>query len=109
VNLIEEDGDALIQVQEACRKYLSLHHGELESLACRPKLDPECRFCTGDSAAIKALALLGMPERAESLERVLSDNGVPGSGKIDGHFRDDYLQIWLRKGLAIRAQNVEMN
>jgi hypothetical protein len=108
VRPVDEDSVEVAMVKEKCRKYVDLHRGELESLACLPNLDPECRFCTGDKAAIKATALLGMAGRTTSLEHVLSSNGIPGSGEIRHQFKDGYLQKWLQDGLALRAQIAEL-
>jgi hypothetical protein len=108
VKPVKVDSAAVAQVNDACRNHVDLHHGELESLACLPDLDPDCRFCTGDKAAIKAIALLGMTDRAASLERVLGDNGIPGNGEIGHQFRDGYLRDWLRRGAELRAQTAKL-
>ena len=49
-----------------------LHEGELEALTCLAiHADQDCRFCTADKAAIRALVLAGMAEKGISLEKAL--------------------------------------
>lgn len=49
-----------------------LHEGELEALTCLAiHAGQDCRFCTADKAAIRALVLAGMAEKGISLEKAL--------------------------------------
>jgi hypothetical protein len=76
---------------------LAVHSGEKEALAfvfCHQSED--YYFCTGDAAALQALAVVGMKDKGISLEKLLNDIGLPKT--LKHQFTENYFKTWIKKG-----------
>jgi len=103
IHLLDAEAESLDATRDACGKCLAIHPGELYSLAALKAADNACKFCTADKAAIQALVLLDMTDRAVSMERMLGDAGVGRKQPLARQFDDEYLQKWLRSGAVLKA------
>lgn len=74
-----------------------LDAGEMEALCLMlSRQDLACSFCSGDGAAIRAIAMLGLSERAISMETVLKSVGL--TKRLPRAFTEEFFQKHLRKG-----------
>lgn len=82
-----------------------LDPGEAEALALLlVQKAPDHRFCTGDRAAIRALALLGLSERGISFESVLETLGL--QKRLKEPFTEQFFQQALREGQEHRLRGL---
>jgi hypothetical protein len=103
VTVLDTTAEALAMVDDKCSRCLEIHDGEKHALAALSNLSGEYRFCTGDKAAIQALVLLDMADRAVSMERMLGDAGVRRKEPLARQFVNEYLHEWLRRGAVLKA------
>jgi len=74
-----------------------LDDGEKEALALLHSGSAgESFFCSGDKAALRCLAMLGLSEKAISLETLLGSMGFPKP--LRRQFTEEYMQRYLRRG-----------
>jgi len=74
-----------------------LDAGELEALSLMlSRRDLDCYFCSGDGAAIRAIAMLGLSERAISMEKVLRSVGL--TKRLPRAFTQEFFEIHLHTG-----------
>lgn len=80
-----------------------LDPGEIEALALMKagKLE-EAYFCTGDGAAIEAVAMIDMAHRAVSMETLLKKIGITKS--LERWFNDDRFQNRISQGQQNRIR-----
>lgn len=77
--------------------HMSLHDGEIETLTLLASHSAADRkFCTGDKAAIQALAMLGFSSEGVSLEAVLGFTGLQRA--LRHCYSDDYFKQYIRIG-----------
>jgi hypothetical protein len=82
-----------------------LHPGELEELCCLEEgLCGDAKFCTADKAALFALVLIGLGDRAVSLEEALCDCGL--SRNLPYQCTRDYKQKWLKRCSENRIRGI---
>jgi hypothetical protein len=83
----------------------NLHAGEIEALTLLFKGKvADCRLCSADRAAVKALALVGMKNKGVSLEKALHELGVPGSRRLKPQYSQERFEEWLREASVDRIQ-----
>jgi hypothetical protein len=66
------------------------------------------RLTAPDKAAIQALVLLDLKDRAISLSRLLGDSGVGLKEPLARQFKDEYLTRWLREGAVLKAESAAL-
>jgi len=91
--------DELRSIEEAfdCITLEGLHDGEKEALALLYSgRAPGSFFCSGDKAALRCLAMLGLSEKAISLETLLGSIGF--WKPLSPQFTEEYLRRQLRRG-----------
>jgi hypothetical protein len=103
IRVLDTTDEALAMVTNGCRKWLDVHDGEKHALAALSNLSSDHRFCTGDKAAIQALVLLDLADRAVSMERMLGEAGVARAAPPARQFTDEYLKKWVREGGVLKA------
>jgi len=82
---------------------ISLHDGEVEALALLYTNSGEDRlFCTGDKAAIQALAMLGLSDKGISFETVLTSFGLQKT--LPHQFTEQYFEKYIKIGQGKRIQ-----
>ena len=83
-----------------------MDRGEAEALALllAGMLEDDCLFCSSDGPAIRALNLLGMPERAISLERLLRSSGL--EKQLPRPFNERFLREMQERGAREFIQGV---
>jgi hypothetical protein len=75
----------------------SLHIGELEALALfYSGKHKDCKFCTADAPAIKALAMLRLPHLGISFESALKQIGITKVLKF--WFKEDFFSEHIKRG-----------
>lgn len=105
--MLEASADDLAQVVSILTQNVlgGLHPGETEALALLGSGKAQgWLFCTGDRAAIHALALLGLSEKGISFERALSAVGL--TKRLPRQFTDSYFQRSLREGQERRLRGL---
>jgi hypothetical protein len=105
IRLLSGDEATLANVYATCSRHFAVHEGEAHSLAALQCADKRCRFCTADKAAIQALVLLDLKDRAISLSRLLGDSGVRLKEPLARQFGEEYLTRWLREGGTLKAES----
>lgn len=87
--------DELAYVGAKLPSWLIIDPGETEAIALlSTEADLEdCAFCTADQAAVKAAVMIGISERCESLELLLSRVGMTKS--LPDHFTSDAPKRWI--------------
>jgi hypothetical protein len=103
ITVVDATDENLKRVDDRCSRCLDIHAGEKDALAALPDLTNDCRFCTGDKAAIQALVLLDMADRTISMEQMLGDAGVRRKESLPRQFTREYLNGWLWKGSVLKA------
>jgi len=107
IEIVDADKDTTRKVLEKCGKYVSLHKGELESVAYVAKPGSDALLCTGDGGAIRAMVLLDLNEQAVSLEEMLRRSGLARS--FAGHdvyqFSEKKFRYWIKLGGTIKIQH----
>ncbi len=99
------DDDAMVRSELADDVLEGLDPGETEALALLfVQKAGDCLFCTGDRAAIHALALLGLSEQGASLERTLE--AVGATKPLARQFTEVYFQEALREGQEHRLRGL---
>jgi hypothetical protein len=82
--------------------------GELEAIAYLVKGEkPDIKFCTADEAAIKNLVLLGMKNKAISLEKALKQCGL--GREFKDHFSEKCLKKWIKNAEIERIYNINFS
>lgn len=117
IDLKAEIAAKRLEVVETCPEELALLYrrfksdfidstdpGELHALGyLYSRRDQGIRFCTGDTPAIKAAAIMGLTETMVSLEVLMRECGLAGKIRTLGpHFKADTLQRKLGEGLQQR-------
>jgi hypothetical protein len=108
VTVLDAASKLTVRVMETCGRLLDIHEGEKQALSILMDVGSEYRFCTGDKAAIQALVLLDLAERATSMERMLSDAGVGRREPLNQQFGEAYLRKWLRQGAVLKAERAAL-
>lgn len=99
------DDAAMVRSELADDVLEGLHPGESEALALLfVQKAGDYRFCTGDRAAIRALALLGLSEQGISLEEALE--AVGATKPLARQFTEVYFREALREGQEHRLRGL---
>jgi len=73
--------------------------GEVECLTILER-QKDLKFYTSDKAAIKALALLGLPDRGISLQRALKERGLQKN--LSDKYSDKFFKRYVKQGQQMR-------
>ncbi|UCG43326.1 MAG: hypothetical protein JSU73_01535, partial [candidate division WOR-3 bacterium] len=103
IDIIDCEATELDPVRAVSPLFARLDQGEIESLAVMLRPGQEVRFCTADKGAIRAAVMLGLVERAVSLEELLKQVGL--SRDFSG--RDDWQFSERRFQKAVRQANID--
>jgi len=107
IAMLEATADDLARVTALLTEDVTegLHAGETEAFALLLAGKAAAYlFCTGDRAAIQALALLGLSANGISLERAL--NSVGAKKPLSEHLTEAYFQAALREGQERRLRGL---
>lgn len=88
------------ELADVCVKlpsWLVIDPGETEAIALLSAENDleDCIFCTADQAAVKAAVMIGIGERCESLEVLLSRVGM--TKPLPQHFSSETLKHWIER------------
>ena len=84
-----------------------LHPGELEALTLLYKGQlTDCRFCSADQTAVKALVLAGLEQGGVSLEDALKEAQLGKGMRLPRQYRETCFQRWVREARIARIQGI---
>ena len=99
---VEETAEFMYHINAVMTE--SLHPGEIEALTLLFKNRvPDCKFCSADQAAVKALVLVGMKDKGLSLEKVLEHTGLRRKS-LKAQYSERRFQDWVRQAEIDRIQ-----